>query len=139
MNFENDQAFKKFTSRLARIGTCSRRTYSTYLVALNSFIKFIKLQPSEIIEGVKTAELNPYHEIDDFVGYLVNEDKAPKIINVYFAGVKKFFESNGVFLQRERLKAEVELPRAKPSSPTCYSSLSSPADVTEPGKKSIFI
>ena len=113
MNFENDEAFKKFINRLARVGSRSQKTKITYCMALKNFVNYTGLQPCEIIEGVKTGTLNPYSMLDDFVGYLIHEKRAPKTVNVYVAGIKKFFEANGVYLQRERLKAEVELPKAE--------------------------
>jgi len=115
MQEKRSDALWKFHDRLLRVGTRSEQTWQTYRIAVEQFAEVLGMSATDIVTAVQSGH-DPYALIDTFVGDLLSRDRSPQTIKVYVAGVKKFFEANGIYIHPKELKAKVEMPTPKSRS-----------------------
>jgi len=89
----------------------SLKTPQVYVGAVKQFTGFAGFgSPERLVEAVKRNQVDVYEVLDGFVGWMVDQGKAPKTIQTYFGAVKKFLELEGIELNESKLK-RIEKPR----------------------------
>jgi hypothetical protein len=64
---------------LERIRRCFNVTKATYACGLNAFARFFHVQSVDLLVAkIKSSELDAYNTLDKFVGWLAENDAAPK-------------------------------------------------------------
>jgi hypothetical protein len=83
----------------------------TYSKDEQSFAHCFGVKSADIVvQRVKAHKLDKYKALDKFVGYLLNNGKAPKTVLVYVTAIKGLFRYEGIKLDNYDLHAKVELP-----------------------------
>ena len=92
----------EYLERKARRSAATQLTYSK---AEHSFAQCFGVKSADIVvQRVKAHELDKYKVLDKFVGYLLENGKAPKTVLVYVAAVKGLFRYEGIPLDNYDLR-----------------------------------
>jgi len=96
---------------LERKSRRSDATRTTYAKAEASFARCFNVDsPDIIVARIKAAELDAYHVLDKFVGWLMANGSSPKTVHTYLSAVKGLLRYEGVSIDSYQFKARVELP-----------------------------
>ncbi len=60
---------------------------------------------------IRENKLDVYDSLDKFVSYLSKQEKAPKTITSYVAGVRAFLSFNDITVAEQRFRAKVAMPK----------------------------
>jgi len=83
-------------------------TAEVYIHGVRRFIKFLGCgDPDVALEKIRNGEVDGVREVDRFIDYAL-ESNAHKTVRNYVFGVKKWLETNGVFLNWKK----IEMPTA---------------------------
>lgn len=91
----------------------SLKTAKTYQSALNLWAKSRGSQdPDLVVQEIKDKHLDPYQVLQDFVGHLQKNGRAPKTITTYIGALKGFLIDSDIDISNEKTKQKVVLPQA---------------------------
>lgn len=98
---------------IARKGTASASTASTYRTRLNSFLLFTlkEKKSSDFDLFVKDSAINPYDLLADYASWLRSEGASTNDIILKVKTSKKFLRFCGITIDNEDFKDNVTLPR----------------------------
>jgi len=102
-------SYNEFLERKARN---SQGTKHVYRVALSTWATSNNATNiDDLIKLIKENKLDVYDSLDRFVSYLLKQEKAPKTITSYVAGVRAFLSFSDITIADHKFKAKVAMPK----------------------------
>jgi integrase/recombinase XerD len=99
------------TEFLERKARNSESTKQVYQIALSTWAFANSASIDSLVTSIKESKIDVYDSLDKFVSYLIKQEKAPKTITSYVAGVRAFLSFSDIAIAEHRFRAKVAMPK----------------------------